>query len=98
MILERISQYLQSGGLFNPELMDHAKVRDMIIACRDHIEAIEAERDEYRRFAAHWHSQCQVVATVLGLPEPEGTNHAEGVRSAFEAAEADKARLSQMTQ
>lgn len=95
MILESISRYLQLGGLFNPELMDHAKVRDMIIACRDRIEALEAERDEYRRFATHWHSQCQAVATVLSLPEPEGTNHAECVRSAFEAAEAREARLSE---
>lgn len=26
-----ILEYLQRGGLFNPELMDHDKVRDMIL-------------------------------------------------------------------
>lgn len=27
--------YLASGGLFNPELMEHDKVRDLVIDCRD---------------------------------------------------------------
>jgi hypothetical protein len=26
--------YIQHGGLFNPELMDHDRVRDMLISCR----------------------------------------------------------------
>jgi len=29
-----LSCYFQNGGLFNPELMDHAKVRDMLVNCR----------------------------------------------------------------
>lgn len=31
----RISNYLAAGGLFNPELADHEKVRDLLIECRD---------------------------------------------------------------
>jgi hypothetical protein len=27
----RIRQYLSNGGLFNPELMDHAAVRDLLL-------------------------------------------------------------------
>lgn len=34
-LVERISDYLLSGGLFNPELMDHRQVRDLLIDCRD---------------------------------------------------------------
>jgi hypothetical protein len=37
MIELRISNYLQSGGLFNPELMEHDKVRDLIIDCQKEI-------------------------------------------------------------
>lgn len=31
---ERITQYLGAGGLFNPEIMDHDKVRKLLIDCR----------------------------------------------------------------
>lgn len=36
-ITERIKEYLCLGGLFNPELMEHDKVRDMILEIRDTI-------------------------------------------------------------
>jgi hypothetical protein len=51
----RITGYLCSGGFFNPEAMEHDKVRDLLIDCRDHlaslrsqIERVEKERDEAR--------------------------------------------------
>lgn len=31
----RIQNYLANGGLFNPELMEHDKVRDLLIDIRD---------------------------------------------------------------
>ena len=34
----RITEYLSSGGLWNPELMDHDEVRAMLIDARDVIE------------------------------------------------------------
>ena len=33
----RITHYLASGGLFNPELMEHEKVRDLLIDCRNNM-------------------------------------------------------------
>lgn len=36
-LAERINNYLGNGGLFNPELMEHDKVRDLLIDCRDEI-------------------------------------------------------------
>ena len=39
--LDGIKDYLSSGGLFNPELMDHAAVRDLILDCRDAIDALK---------------------------------------------------------
>jgi hypothetical protein len=37
---QRITEYLASGGLFNPELMEHDKVRDLLIDCRDFLDLI----------------------------------------------------------
>lgn len=34
----RITQYLSVGGLFNPECMDHDKVRDLLMDCRTHLD------------------------------------------------------------
>lgn len=33
-IVDRITEYLASGGLFNPELMEHKKVRDLLTDAR----------------------------------------------------------------
>jgi hypothetical protein len=30
----RITDYLAAGGLFNPEMMEHEKVRDLLMDCR----------------------------------------------------------------
>jgi len=38
-ILARIQDYLGNGELFNPELMEHDKVRDLLVDCRTCIEA-----------------------------------------------------------
>jgi hypothetical protein len=37
-ILARIQNYLGNGGLFNPEMMEHDKVRDLMMDCRDLID------------------------------------------------------------
>lgn len=39
----RIQSYLGNGGLFNPEMMEHEKVRDLILDCREIITALEQE-------------------------------------------------------
>jgi hypothetical protein len=40
-IVPRIQSYLGNGGLFNPELMEHEKVRDLLMDCRTEIERLE---------------------------------------------------------
>ncbi len=32
-----ITEYLCAGGLFNPEMMEHEKVRDLLINIRDYL-------------------------------------------------------------
>lgn len=34
-LADRITDYLASGGLFNPEMANHEAVRDLLIDCRD---------------------------------------------------------------
>jgi hypothetical protein len=45
---ERITEYLSHGGLFNPELMQHQTVRDLLIDCRCEIDRL---REAIRRLA-----------------------------------------------
>lgn len=35
---EQITEYLTLGGMFNPELMDHSKVREILIRCREDLQ------------------------------------------------------------
>jgi hypothetical protein len=46
-IVERCKEYLSLGGLFNPELMEHEKVRDLVIDCRDEIERLREALHEW---------------------------------------------------
>ena len=34
-LIQRITEYLASGGLFNPEVMNHDQVRDLMIDLRE---------------------------------------------------------------
>jgi hypothetical protein len=46
---QRITDYLSSGGLFNPELMEHDKVRELLIDCRV---VLAAERERILAYQA----------------------------------------------
>lgn len=45
-VSERITAYLASGGLWNPELANHDAVRDLLIDARDELAACEARAIE----------------------------------------------------
>ena len=36
-LLDKITSYFQSGGLFNPEMMEHDKVRQLIMDCQEYL-------------------------------------------------------------
>lgn len=40
-LISRINNYLQSGGFFNPEMMEHEKVRDLLMDIRTHLQGTE---------------------------------------------------------
>lgn len=57
-LIERIDNYLQNGGLFNPEMMEHDKVRQLLLDCRDALEEVtpgtaayddRLDREEWQR-------------------------------------------------
>ena len=48
--LELIKEYLGNGGLFNPEMMEHEKVRDLIMACREEIKLLRATLGKIERW------------------------------------------------
>jgi len=50
-VLMRILDYIGNGGLFNPDLMDHDKVRDLVVDCRTALDAALAEIDQLTRRA-----------------------------------------------
>lgn len=57
-LLGRIKEYLLNGGTFNPEMMEHDKVRELILDCRTALVAttvlLEAiEVDGYGRHFDH---------------------------------------------
>jgi len=49
---QRIQSYLTSGGLFNPESMNHTEVRQLILDFRDYL------RTETEKHEAHIHKDC----------------------------------------
>ena len=51
-LTQRITDYLASGGLFNPELANHDAVRDLLIDCRAALTEREGECERLREDAA----------------------------------------------
>jgi hypothetical protein len=61
-IVDLITDYLSVGGLFNPEAMEHDKVRKMVIQARDEIQSL---RDEL----VVWQSVFPDIAPEAVLPD-----------------------------
>lgn len=75
MIYDRLTEYCLHGGLYNPELMQHDKVRELLIDCRDEIARLrltDAEREAVDWFSHFGRPQNGPVigkhaATLRGL-------------------------------
>ncbi len=66
-LAERIKNYLSNGGLFNPELMEHDKVRELLQDCSKS-DFLLAEALEHIKKAISWMEYAQNViplSTVL---------------------------------
>lgn len=62
-LINRITYYLSSGGLFNPELADHLAVRNLLMECREALAQPEQEPVIDQSAAVR-------IATVLGWTPP----------------------------
>jgi len=71
-LIERINVYLQSGGLFNPEMANHDAVRDLLMDCRralaEPAEDAESVQQEYfkRGFQAGFREGVEAAAQEVG--------------------------------
>jgi hypothetical protein len=64
---KRITNYLASGGLFNPEMANHDRVRDLLIDCREFFD--EAARVEPQAVSAN-----ATTPTMRDVPSNETGN------------------------
>lgn len=44
--VDKITQYLTHGGMFNPEAMEHHKVADLLLECRNELERLIVKCDK----------------------------------------------------
>jgi hypothetical protein len=78
----RITGYLASGGLWNPELMEHDKVLDLLVDCREALtstqEQLERCRTETLEEAAR---VCDQIHDINGMEAGLGAACATAIRS-----------------
>lgn len=60
--IAKIDNYLKMGGLFNPESMEHHKVSDLLLECRNELERMADKCDKQamvirRVYVDHWPNQ-----------------------------------------
>lgn len=61
MVVERITAYLASGGLWNPEYADHNAVRDLLIDARDDLAAAQSELVKVKAENSKLRSALEIV-------------------------------------
>lgn len=61
-LCNRITNYLSTGGLFNPELMDHDKVSDLLKDCRAALEAAAAQPSREAALVRAALELCEAIA------------------------------------
>ena len=70
MLTDEISEYLSAGGLFNPELMDHDAVRDLLMKCRKELDRLRKKCDTQanilRRLTPEAHLDTLFIHMLLG--------------------------------
>lgn len=59
-LIDGINEYLTLGGLFNPEMMDHKKVRNLMMEIRDYLEGVPDDND-------HDYSEEEYQAVMGGV-------------------------------
>lgn len=68
-LISQIDDYLSSGGLFNPELMDHEKVRDLLIEARATARALIILREQYVELLGDFYNRDLRLVDTLSVIE-----------------------------
>ena len=76
---ERINDYLSCGGLFNPELMEHEKVRALLLDCREEIVDLQRARDRYHTDRDIWRWRAEKAEAVILCDEHEARRTLEDI-------------------
>jgi len=66
-LVKRITKYLESGGLFNPEYAIHDNVRDLLIDCRDAINKYDKEQMQIEAIQEEERKQYAMDNSQFGL-------------------------------
>ncbi len=77
-VTDRITEYLASGGLFNPELANHEAVRDLLIDARD---ALTASGERVAALEAALNNIASGHASLPGYGIAEAAAEARSVLS-----------------
>ena len=64
-LAERITEYLSSGGLFNPEYSNHAAAQELLIDCRAGIEELERQLAEAEKQARIFYAQGEERGRII---------------------------------
>lgn len=70
-LVQRITEYLSFGGLLNPEMADHEKVRNLLIDCRDALVAPQEQAPvaECRCEFDAWHENRYTKVLLKSIEE-----------------------------
>ena len=75
-LIAKITEYLSVGGMFNPGLMDHDKVRDMLLECRTELKRLVTKCDKQafiiRRMYAEQLPDTWFVSGEIGNKDSNG--------------------------
>jgi len=67
----RITKYLSAGGLFNPEQMEHEKVRDLLMDCRTHLDRLAQENARLNESLNRWIKAAEVQSEMVKTSRTE---------------------------
>ena len=66
-ILDVITDYFGVGGLFNPELMEHDKVSNMVEMARAEITSLRAELEIAKKDGERWRYFIETCSSETGF-------------------------------
>ena len=67
-----VAEYLQLGGLLNPDLMEHDKVRDMVRGLRDCVVELQSDLHAAKLVGEAMSESRRAALKAMNQPRPTG--------------------------